>query len=90
MRPVESPLRVHLLPEFPPKQPAPVVPGDWSPRGFASLARDVFGVSEAAMPEFGKVLAALSGASPDERRAAIPQTLVQWLADGDVSPEVVI
>ena len=88
LRPVESPLRVHLLPEFPPKQPAPVVPGDWSPRGFASLARDVFGVSEAAMPEFGKVLAALAGASPDERRAAIPQTLVQWLADGDVSPEV--
>ena len=38
---MDSHLRVHLMPEFPPRAPAPTVNGDWSPEGFVPLARDV-------------------------------------------------
>ena len=61
---MDSHLRVHLLPEFPPQDPAPTVNGEWSPEGFVPLARDVLGVPEALLPDFSKILERLSSASP--------------------------
>ncbi|MCH2171392.1 FAD-dependent monooxygenase [Myxococcota bacterium] len=88
MRPVENPLLVHLLPEFPPRDPAPVVDGDWSPRGFNRLAREVLGVPEALLPAFGEALGKLSGTTVEQRDAAIEQTLEAWIAENVQHPEI--
>ena len=79
IRKLEAHLRVHLLPEFPPAEPAPTCYGDWSPKGLLPLARGVFGVPEAMIPDFAKALARLGGASDDERAAAVEVPLGQWL-----------
>jgi phytoene dehydrogenase-like protein len=79
IREIESHLRVHLLPGPGPAGPAPTCDGGWSPAGFLRLAREVFELPDALLPEFAKLLDRLGGASPEERRAAVEVPLGDWL-----------
>jgi phytoene dehydrogenase-like protein len=79
IRELDSHLRVYLLPELPPAGPAPTIDGAWSPEGFLGLARGVFGLPEALLPDFAKLLDRLAQASPAERRAAVEVPLGEWL-----------
>ena len=79
LAPIRSLLRVHLLPEFPPAEPAPVHEASWSPEGFAPLARDVFGLSDEAIPDFLKTLDAIGSSTPAEWDANVEVPLAEWL-----------
>ena len=79
IRKMDAPLRVHVLPDFPSSEPASIHYGDWTPEGFVTLARDVFGVPEAQLSEFSKLLARLAEASEEERTAAVEVPLAEWL-----------
>lgn len=88
---VDNPLRIHLLPELPPRKESSTVVdgGDWTPEAFANMARQVFGVSEEKMPEFEAVLnEKIAGASPEERERNVPVTLAEWLPKNVQSEEV--
>ncbi len=88
IREIDSQLRVHLLPELPPRGPAPTCDGGFGPRGFLALAREVFGLPEALLPEFAKLLDRLGSASPEERRAAVPVPLGAWLPEHVPDPRL--
>ena len=88
LRPVEPVIRVHRLPDARGGGEGRVVEGRWGAKGFARMACDAFGCPEAKLPVFAAVLAKLTGAGPEERRAALPLALGAWLegevADADV------
>jgi phytoene dehydrogenase-like protein len=91
IREMQSHLRVHLIPEFPPRRdakPAPTVYGDWSPEGFVPLARDVLGVPAAQMPEFMKVMERIAGSTAEERDAVVEVPLGEWVERNVSAPEV--
>jgi phytoene dehydrogenase-like protein len=88
---MQSHLRVHLIPEFPPRpgaRPAPTVYGDWSPEGFVPLARDVLGVPAAQMPEFMKVMERIAGSTAEERDGVVEVPLGEWVERNVSAPEV--
>ncbi len=85
---MDSHLRVHLLPEFPPQGPAATVNGEWSPEGFVPLARDVLGVPEALLPDFSKTLERLSSASPEEIDQYVEVPLGEWVKENIEQPEI--
>ena len=85
---MDSHLRVHLIPEFPPREPATTVNGDWSPEGFVPLARDVLGVPEALLPDFMKVLERISATTPDERDEVVEVPLGDWVDENVAEPAV--
>ena len=88
LRPIESHLRVHLLPTFPAHAPAPVHLANWSPEGFGPLAREVFGLSEDLIPGFTKTLELLARSTPEQRRAAVEVPLGEWLPANVEHPEL--
>ena len=85
---MDSHLRVHLMPEFPSRGPAPTVNGDWSPEGFVPLARDVLGVPEALLPDFNKVLERISATMPEDRDRVVEVPLGEWVEENIPQPEV--
>jgi phytoene dehydrogenase-like protein len=52
---------------------------NWSPEGFAPLAREVFGLSDAALPDFLKTLDAFASSTPAQWQAAVEVPLSEWL-----------
>ncbi len=88
LRVVEPRVRVHQLPEDPARGEARVVDGHWGAKGFVRLAREALGCPEALIPDLAKLLAQLAGTSAEERRAAIPLPLVDWLARHAAHPEL--
>ncbi len=88
LRIVKPAVRVHHLPEPPSAGDGSVVEGRWGARGFLDLARDGFGCPPARLGDFGKALARIAGASPEERRAAVPIPLADWLETRVPEPEV--
>ena len=91
IREMQSHLRVHLIPEFPPRPDAalaPTVYGDWSPEGFVSLARDVLGVPAEQMPEFAKVMERIAGSTPEERQEVVEVPLGEWVLHNVDEPEI--
>ena len=81
-------LRVHLLPQLPPGARVTCVMGGWGQKGFAKLASEVFGVSDAGMPDFWKTLAQLGGATPEQREAATEVKLCDWLESNAEREEI--
>ncbi len=88
LRIVKPVVRVHHLPEPPSADEGTVVVGHWGARGFLDLARDGFGCPETRIGDFAKVLARIAGASAEERRAAVPIPLSEWLEATVPEPEV--
>lgn len=88
LRVVEPVVRVHRIPERAGDGEARVVDGRWGAKGFARMAREVFGCPQALMPRFGELLARLAGASAEQRRAAVPVPLAEWLAAHVPEPEL--
>jgi phytoene dehydrogenase-like protein len=88
IRELDVHLRVHLLPEFPPRAPASTVDGDWSPEGFVPLARDVLGVPLELMGEFSKLMERIAGATLEQQEAAVEVPLGQWVERHVERPEL--
>jgi hypothetical protein len=88
MNELDTHLRVHLLPEFPAREPAPTVNGDFDTEGFVSLAREGLGVPEALLPDFMKIMARISSADPEEVEAVVEVPLGQWVEDNIEEPAV--
>jgi phytoene dehydrogenase-like protein len=88
IRELDVHLRVHLLPEFPPRAPAPTVNGDWSPEGFVALAREVLGVPLELMADFSKLMERIAGATLEQQEAAVEVPLGEWVARNIERPEL--
>ncbi|NQZ96718.1 MAG: NAD(P)-binding protein [Myxococcales bacterium] len=91
IREMQSHLRVHLIPEFPPRPaalPAQMVYGDWSPEGFVPLARDVLGVPVELMSEFSKVMERIAGSTAEEQQEVVEVPLGEWVEQNVDEPEI--
>lgn len=88
LRDVEPVVRVHRLPETPGQGSASVSEGRWGASGFLALAQDAFGCPADRLPAFARALGQLAGASPEQRRAAVPLTLAEWTQREGVDPAV--
>ncbi len=87
LREIGAGMRVHLLPGEPGAARA-ILEGRWDAAGMAGLARDALGCPPERLPEFGKALAALAGASETEREAALALPLSMWLEAQVEDPRV--
>jgi phytoene dehydrogenase-like protein len=88
IRDMDSHLRVHLIPELPPRGPAPTVNGDWSPEGFVPLARDVLGVPMGLMPDFTKLLERIAGSTLEDQDEVVEVPLGEWVKENVAAPEL--
>jgi phytoene dehydrogenase-like protein len=88
IRDMDTHLRVHLLPEFPARAPAPTVNGDWSPEGFVPLARDVLGVPVPLMADFNKLMERIAGSTLEDQEAVVEVPLGEWVKENVDRPEL--
>jgi phytoene dehydrogenase-like protein len=85
---MDADLRVHLLPELPPAKPAETVDANWSPEGFIPLARNVFGVPEALLPDFSKAMERIAGTTPEQQDEVVEVPLGEWVEKNIDKPEI--
>ena len=89
VKPVSAGLRIHLVPAPGDPGPATVLDAaEWTPEGFAKLARTAFDCPEDAIADFGTALAAVSRSRADEQEAALEVSLGDWLQTNVANPAV--
>ena len=82
LKPVGAGLRIHLVPRAGEGGPGQILDAaEWTPDGFARLAREAFACPESDLPDFSAALARVSSSTPEQQEAALEVPLGDWLRE---------
>ena len=80
VKPVGAGLRIHLVPAPGSNERGAIMDAaEWTPEGFANLARRAFACPEEGLADFSVALDRISNTTPEERDAAVEVALSDWL-----------